>query len=151
MAPEYGKLEVLQDQVLQRFPTFKYLTYDHVCLGLGTSSAKEAKEYFTEIKRHRIKFKYSGQPDDEAVDLAFSKKKIDERKTWLTQWMTVRKQRREQGEFEDYLYERDTHSITFSDFVNKELVLFSNTDNERSIPSLVDGLKPGQRKVHIYY
>ena len=31
--------------------------------------------------------------------------------------------------------------------MNKELVLFSNCDNERSIPSLVDGFKPGQRKV----
>lgn len=31
--------------------------------------------------------------------------------------------------------------------MNKELVLFSNLDNERSIPSLVDGFKPGQRKV----
>jgi len=38
-------------------------------------------------------------------------------------------------------------SVTYSDFVNKELVLFSNLDNERSIPSLVDGFKPGQRKV----
>lgn len=37
--------------------------------------------------------------------------------------------------------------INFSQFVNKELVLFSNLDNERSIPSLVDGFKPGQRKV----
>jgi DNA topoisomerase-2 len=37
--------------------------------------------------------------------------------------------------------------VTYSDFVNKELVLFSNLDNERSIPSLVDGFKPGQRKV----
>ena len=31
--------------------------------------------------------------------------------------------------------------------VNKELVLFSISDNVRSIPSIVDGLKPGQRKV----
>lgn len=31
--------------------------------------------------------------------------------------------------------------------MNKELILFSNADNERSIPSVVDGLKPGQRKV----
>ena len=46
-----------------------------------------------------------------------------------------------------YLYDKDTRSVTFSEFINKELVLFSNTDNERSIPSLVDGLKPGQRKV----
>ncbi|VDP04965.1 unnamed protein product [Heligmosomoides polygyrus] len=48
---------------------------------------------------------------------------------------------------EEYLYNKDTRTVTFSDFVNKELVLFSNTDNERSIPSLVDGFKPGQRKV----
>ena len=48
-----------------------------------------------------------------------------------------------------YLYEKNTRSINYSDFVNKELVLFSNADNERSIPNLVDGLKPGQRKVSL--
>jgi DNA topoisomerase-2 len=48
---------------------------------------------------------------------------------------------------EDHLYSAQTTSITFQDFINKELILFSNMDNERSIPSLVDGLKPGQRKV----
>ena len=37
--------------------------------------------------------------------------------------------------------------MSFNEFVNKELVLFSNADNIRSIPSMVDGLKPGQRKV----
>ena len=34
-----------------------------------------------------------------------------------------------------------------SDFINRELILFSMADNIRSIPSVVDGLKPGQRKV----
>ena len=34
--------------------------------------------------------------------------------------------------------------MTYSDFINKELVLFSNCDNERSIPSIVDGFKPGK-------
>lgn len=48
---------------------------------------------------------------------------------------------------EDYLYGKDTRAVTYAEFINKELVLFSNMDNERSIPSLVDGLKPGQRKV----
>ena len=38
-----------------------------------------------------------------------------------------------------YLYEKDTKSVSYTDFVNKELVLFSNADNERSIPCLVDG------------
>ena len=33
------------------------------------------------------------------------------------------------------------------DFVHKELSLFSVADNQRSIPCVVDGLKPSQRKV----
>lgn len=57
------------------------------------------------------------------------------------------KRRKELGLPDIYLYEKDTKFVNYSDFVNKELVLFSNLDNERSIPSLVDGLKPGQRKV----
>ena len=48
---------------------------------------------------------------------------------------------------ESFLYGENTHAITYADFVNKELILFSNADNVRSIPSMVDGLKPGQRKV----
>ena len=38
-------------------------------------------------------------------------------------------------------------AVSYSDFVNKELIHFSMMDNMRSIPSLVDGLKPGQRKI----
>ncbi|CAE8687447.1 unnamed protein product, partial [Polarella glacialis] len=38
-------------------------------------------------------------------------------------------------------------TISYGDFVNKELVYFAKYDVERMIPSLVDGLKPGQRKV----
>ncbi|CAD5230247.1 unnamed protein product [Bursaphelenchus okinawaensis] len=115
--------------------------------GLGTSSAKEAKEYFSDMVRHRIKFRYGGPGDDEAVEMAFSKKKIEDRKDWLTGWMQTRRERRQAGEAEDYLYDKDTRDISYADFVNKELILFSNMDNERSIPSLVDGFKPGQRKV----
>jgi len=37
--------------------------------------------------------------------------------------------------------------IPYSDFINRELILFSMADNVRSIPSVADGLKPGQRKV----
>lgn len=40
---------------------------------------------------------------------------------------------------QDYLYGQTTKSLSYNDFVNKELVLFSNSDNERSIPCLVDG------------
>lgn len=53
--------------------------------------------------------------------------------------MSERKLRREAELPEIYLYEKDTRRVTYRDFVNKELILFSNADNERSIPSLVDG------------
>ncbi|XP_049634896.1 DNA topoisomerase 2-alpha [Suncus etruscus] len=115
--------------------------------GLGTSTAKEAKEYFADMKRHRIQFKYSGPEDDAAISLAFSKKQTDDRKEWLTHFMEDRKQRKLLGLPEDYLYGQTTTYLTYNDFINKELILFSNSDNERSIPSMVDGLKPGQRKV----
>uniref|UniRef100_A0A8C0GZP7 DNA topoisomerase 2 n=1 Tax=Chelonoidis abingdonii TaxID=106734 RepID=A0A8C0GZP7_CHEAB len=115
--------------------------------GLGTSTSKEAKEYFADMARHRIGFKYSGPEDDAAITLAFSKKKIDERKEWLTNFMEGRRQRKLHGLPEDFVYGKSTSYLTYNDFIHKELVLFSNSDNERSIPSLVDGLKPGQRKV----
>ncbi|VDK31554.1 unnamed protein product [Taenia asiatica] len=115
--------------------------------GLGTSTSKEAKEYFSDMARHRIRFRYSGPDDDSGIMLAFNKNKINERKQWLTTWMEEKRRRTELGLPEDYLYGAGTHAITYHDFIHKELVLFSNMDNERSIPSLVDGLKPGQRKV----
>ena len=40
---------------------------------------------------------------------------------------------------QSFLYGESTDFITYSDFINKELILFSNMDNERSIPSMVDG------------
>uniref|UniRef100_A0A3Q0KH18 DNA topoisomerase 2 n=1 Tax=Schistosoma mansoni TaxID=6183 RepID=A0A3Q0KH18_SCHMA len=115
--------------------------------GLGTSTSKEAKEYFSDMNRHRIRFRYSGIEDDGSIQLAFDKSKIADRKNWLTNFTQERKRRRELGLPEPYLYGKDTRAITYHDFVHKELVLFSNLDNERSIPSVVDGLKPGQRKV----
>ena len=43
--------------------------------------------------------------------------------------------------------DHDVDEISIQDFVQKELILFSMADNARSIPSVVDGFKPGQRKV----
>ena len=38
-------------------------------------------------------------------------------------------------------------AMAYKDFIDKELILFSRYDNTRSIPCVVDGLKPSQRKV----
>lgn len=115
--------------------------------GLGTSTSKEAKEYFQNMDRHRILFTYGNESDDDAIMMAFSKKCIDQRKEWLTKHMEECKHRKLVGLPERYLYTKTTKEVSYSDFVNLELVLFSNTDNIRSIPCVVDGLKPGQRKV----
>ena len=42
---------------------FTYCIYLNVflpCTGLGTSTSNEAKEYFSDMIRHRIKFRYNG-------------------------------------------------------------------------------------------
>ncbi|WRT66491.1 uncharacterized protein IL334_003450 [Kwoniella shivajii] len=103
--------------------------------GLGTSEAKDAQKYFADLQRHRIAFDTLKTEDRALIDMAFSKKKADDRKEWLRQFKP--------GTFLDH----DTDVIPISDFVNKELILFSMADNLRSIPSVADGLKPGQRKV----
>lgn len=103
--------------------------------GLGTSTAKEAKEYFTRIADHVIDFEYGDAADDDAIALAFSKKLADKRKEWLAQYQP--------GDFVDH----SIKTLRYKDFVNKELILFSQADCARSIPGLCDGLKPGQRKI----
>ena len=103
--------------------------------GLGTSTAAEAKEYFGDIAKHRIPFAHEGEASDAAIVLAFDKSKADDRKTWL---LSV-----EDGTFVDY----SVDAMPYSTFVNRELSLFSLADNVRSIPSVVDGLKPSQRKI----
>lgn len=67
--------------------------------------------------------------------LAFAKKMADQRKEWLT---TVTA---------DTFVDHSEKLLRYRDFVNKELILFSVADCARSIPSICDGLKPGQRKI----
>ncbi|CAF3078965.1 unnamed protein product, partial [Rotaria sp. Silwood2] len=118
-----------------------------VSKGLGTSTAKEAKEYFSNMDRHRIIFKYDSIKDDLAIQLAFNSALSDDRKDWI-KWHTEDiNQRREQNLPADYLYKKDTKQINFNDFINKELVIFSKPSTEHAIPSIMDVLKPDQRKI----
>ncbi|KAI0641129.1 type II DNA topoisomerase [Trametes meyenii] len=103
--------------------------------GLGTSKDEDARDYFRDMKRHMIPFSTTQDGDRELIELAFSKKKADDRKEWLRQFRP--------GTFLDHTM----REIPLSDFINRELILFSMADNIRSIPSVADGLKPGQRKV----
>ncbi|EJD75625.1 DNA topoisomerase 2 [Loa loa] len=103
--------------------------------GLGTSSAKEAREYFTDIERHTVNFIYDGKAADESIDLAFAKNKADDRKIWIAESSKL------------LLSSTNCNQKTFSEFVNKELLEYSQLDLRRSLPNIVDGYKPSQRKV----
>lgn len=101
--------------------------------GLGTSTSAEAKEYFRALKTST--YEWTGPPSGEALDLAFNKSRSDGRKRWLLSYdKTVGLDYGKSG-------------VTFEDFVNKDLIHFSNYDIIRSIPSVCDGLKISQRKI----
>jgi DNA topoisomerase-2 len=104
--------------------------------GLGTNdNMLDGEAYFRDLDRHLKEFEPMQKNEEELIDLAFSKKKADARKLWLRDFIP--------GTHLDLA----PKSISYADFVNKELILFSMADNLRSIPSVVDGLKPSQRKV----
>jgi DNA topoisomerase-2 len=101
--------------------------------GLGTSTEEEAIEYFQKLTT--VDYKYNGELSENSIQLAFNKKKADERKNWLS---TYNKQ--------EVLNINDTN-IFYEDFIHKELKHFSNYDLERSIPNIMDGFKTSLRKI----
>ncbi|KAI9313726.1 DNA topoisomerase [Dichotomocladium elegans] len=103
--------------------------------GLGTSDRKDARNYFSNLDIHKKEFAVADSTDRQLVDMAFNKKKVAERKEWLSAYTS------------DTFMDHSVNQIKISDFVNQELMLFSMADNVRSIPSVVDGFKPTQRKV----
>jgi len=127
--PEYKSWRAsLEGEALKGW-TIKYYK------GLGTSTAAEAKEYFSHLNLHVIDFMWSGESDKVSIDMAFSKQRVQERKEWLADVDP------------DTYFDHVADELTYSNFINKELILFSLSDNARSIPSVIDGLKPSQRKV----
>ncbi|KAI5187861.1 DNA topoisomerase II [Nematocida homosporus] len=103
--------------------------------GLGTSTAADAKAYFSALSVHVKEFAALTPTDSERLELAFSKKKVECRKDWLRAFVP--------GTFLD----NRAQVLNIAEFVDRELIHFSVADNIRSIPSVIDGLKPGQRKV----
>jgi len=101
--------------------------------GLGTSTATEFKEYFSNKKI--VDFEYTGSSSDDIVDMVFNKKRPEDRKNWLANYDKT-----------SFLNTNSLH-ISYDHFFQKEMVHFSVYDNERSIPNLVDGLKTSLRKI----
>lgn len=100
--------------------------------GLGTSTDEEAKGYFKNMKK--IIYKHTDS-SDEFINLAFNKKRADDRKEWLANY--------DKNDVLDYLEE----IVPYETFINKDLIHFSNRNLERAIPNIMDGLKESTRKI----
>lgn len=100
--------------------------------GLGTSKDDEAKEYFKNMKK--INYIYTTD-SDEHIDLAFNKKRADDRKEWLMHYNKYN------------VLDYSKPDVNYEDFVNQDLIHFSNRDLERSINHICDGLKESTRKI----
>ncbi|AEQ32844.1 DNA topoisomerase 2 [Acanthamoeba polyphaga mimivirus] len=143
--------------------------------GLGTSTQAEAQECFTDLDKKRIKYFWESkrvnniEEDEEeskpkpkvksefideesdviseiykpknkdicedAITLAFDKKRENDRKIWVNTYNP--------NNYIDNAQKR----VSYYDFIHQELISFSVDDNLRSIPNIMDGFKPSQRKV----
>jgi len=101
--------------------------------GLGTSTGKEFKEYFEHKKM--VAFVHTGQSSDDRLDMAFNKKRADDRKEWLSNYSR------------EAFLDTSKPAIPYEEFIDRGLIHFSIYDNERSIPNLMDGLKISLRKI----
>ncbi len=116
--------------------------------GLGTSSKQDAQNIFLQFNNLRIDYYYNDDKCDNAIVLAFEKDKnikskntvklTDQRKEWL---QTYNK---------NIYIDSSVNKISYKDLIDKELIHFSIYDNMRSIPNMIDGLKPSQRKIMHY-
>lgn len=103
--------------------------------GLGTITATEIKEMFKNIDKHLIPFTYVEKRDSDKIDMIFNSKRAQERKEWMTNY---------KGEIMPDKFGKPNH---IDEFIDNEFIQFSNYDNVISIPNMIDGLKPSQRKI----
>jgi DNA topoisomerase-2 len=108
--------------------------------GLGTSTSVEAKEYFAAFIKHHRPLRWQSESEDGwRIDMAFGKDRADDRKDWILKKYDIKSTLS--------IDENDGNSVTYGDFIDSELIHFSNANNIRALPSVIDGLKPSQRKV----
>ena len=111
--------------------------------GLGTSTSEEAKTYFTNFDDKNICYTLCNDENDnetkelsiDKIELAFDKKRSEDRKSWLKTYD------------KDNIIEQSQKKVLYHEFIDKELIHFSDYDCKRSIPSICDGLKPSLRKI----
>jgi DNA topoisomerase-2 len=103
--------------------------------GLGSSSDKEVKSSFGKKMIEFIK----DEKTDDMMDKCFLSKCSDRRKEWIADYDPVKNNLK--------LGKQATEKVSISEYLDKELIIFSVDDCRRSIASICDGLKESQRKL----
>jgi DNA topoisomerase-2 len=124
--PEYDQWCLQNDVTGWRIKYYK---------GLGTSSAKEAKEYFSNLHKNRLQFETMTDDNGKLIDMCFNKQRVADRKQWISSY--------EAGTYMDFTVQQ----MSYVDFVNKEYIIMAVQSNLRGIPNVLDGLKPSTRKI----
>ena len=101
--------------------------------GLGTSTGSEFKEYFQNKKI--VYFNHIGESSINAIDKVFNKKRADDRKDWLSSYNR------------DSYLNTNSETVSYDEFIDREMIHFSKYDCDRSIPNIMDGLKISLRKI----
>lgn len=102
--------------------------------GLGTSTSALAREYFSSYHDQLVDIVWT-QASDDVMAKMFGGEHAAARKELLSTHYS-----------KDVFVDYSQASITYQDFVYKEVLPYSNYSNVRNICSMVDGLKPVQRK-----
>ena len=128
--PEYEKWKQLPSSKGYKTKYYK---------GLGTSTSSEAKDYFHDIEDKLIRYFWDntieGMESEDSILLAFDKTKSDNRKEWLKNYD------------KDRILTYEQRQVSYGEFIHNDMIHFSNDDTSRSIPHIMDGLKPSQRKI----
>ena len=129
--PEYTKF-------LESNPVIKNTKY---IKGLGTIEKSLGQEMAKDIPSYLIPFQPIQEEDNETIDRTFNKNRADDRKEWINATKGIEYDAEEEQTL------RLKRGLNITDYFNKDVAEFSRYNLEISIPSIMDGFKPSQRKI----
>ena len=114
--------------------------------GLGTSTSAQAREYFADYHKHVINLTWEGSASDVMMTHFFAS--TEQKGTGPVARKQLLTQHYNPSHYVDYTRQE----VSYSDFLCHEVLPFAAYANIRALPSVIDGLKPSQRKVmHTFF
>lgn len=129
--PEYSKF-------LATNPSVKNTKY---IKGLGTIEKSLGQEMAKNIPDYLIPFQPLQESENDLIDQTFNKDRADDRKEWINTTKTL------EYDAEIEQSNRLANGLNITEYINKDVAEFSRYNLEISIPSIMDGFKPSQRKI----